>query len=67
MIASDVLEIIEPELASAKAVAAQATSALGPMLEEGRKWFAEADRDTQIVAALAAGLLLGKAVSRLGR
>ena len=67
MNASDVLEIIEPELAGAKAVASQATSALGPVLDEARHWFAQADRDTQIVIALAGGLVLGKAVSLLGR
>jgi hypothetical protein len=65
--ARDVVEMFEPELADAKTKATQAAAALGPMVEEAKSYYAKADRDTQVVLALAAGLLLGKVVSRLGR
>jgi hypothetical protein len=65
--ASDVLATFEPELADARAKATSVASALSPMLEEAKTWFANADRDTRILTSLAAGLVLGKVVSRLGR
>jgi hypothetical protein len=61
-----VLEMFEPEIASLRATAAQITSALGPRLNEAKSFFAQTDRDTQVVAGLAAGLVLGRAVRRLG-
>jgi len=65
--ARDVVEMFEPELADAKTKATQATAALGPMLEEAKGFYAKADTNTRVVLGLAAGLMLGKVVSRLGR
>lgn len=67
MNAHDVVELFEPELADAKTKAAQAATALGPMLEEAKSAYAKADPDTRVVLGLLAGLMLGKVVSRLAR
>lgn len=67
MTARDVVELFEPEIANARTLATQATAALGPAVEEARHQYKQVDRDTQIVIALVAGLILGKVVSRLGR
>ena len=67
MNARDVLELIEPELADAKAKAGQATSALSPVLEEAKSFYAKQEPNTQVLLGLAAGLLVGKVVGRLGR
>jgi len=65
--ARDMVEVFEPELADARVRARQLTSTLNPMLEEAKRVFAKADVDTRVVTSLAAGLVLGKVVSRLGR
>ena len=65
--ARDVLEMFEPELAEAKVKATQVGAALTPMLEEAKRIYGKQSRETQIVAGLAAGLILGKVLSRVGR
>jgi hypothetical protein len=65
--ARDVVEMFEPELASARTRATQLTSAISPMFGEAKRVFANADPETRVVAGLAAGLVLGRVVNRLGR
>jgi hypothetical protein len=65
--ARDLLEVFEPELGDVRAKASQATSALSPMLEEAKRFYASQDPDTRVLLGLGVGLLLGKVVGRLGR